>query len=41
MAMKTMAGDTAWYAVTVKDGAKTSKMTLDAMGMPKAAAKKK
>jgi hypothetical protein len=40
-ATKTMAGDVAWYAVTVKEGTKTSKMTLDAMGMPKAAAKKK
>jgi hypothetical protein len=40
-ATKTMAGDVAWYAVSVKDGAKTSKMTLDAMGMPKPAAKKK
>lgn len=35
-ASKTMAGDVAWYAVTIKDGAKTSKMTLDAMGKPKA-----
>jgi hypothetical protein len=41
MATKTMAGDVAWYAVTIKDGAKTSHMTLDAMGKPKASTKKK
>jgi hypothetical protein len=41
MATKTMAGDVAWYALTIKDGAKTSHMTLDAMGKPKPSTKKK
>jgi hypothetical protein len=33
-ATKTMKGSDAWYKVTVKDGSKTSSMTLDAMGNP-------
>lgn len=33
-ATKTMKGSDAWYKVTIKDGSKTSSMTLDAMGNP-------
>ena len=41
MATKAMKDSTTWYTVTVKDGAKTSKMTLDDMGKPAASAAKK
>ncbi len=43
-ATKTMKGSDTWYKVSVKDGAKTMSMTLDAMGNPapaKSTSKKK
>jgi hypothetical protein len=33
-ATKSMKGSDAWYKVTIKDGSKTSSMTLDATGNP-------
>jgi hypothetical protein len=39
-ATKAMKGTDAWYTVSVKDGGKTSKMVLDAMGKPAPAKKK-